>query len=88
MLNWTNTYGKPDHTNHAKALAMLQAGYYLIALMNKGLWTSSGHFVVVWWADNKIHINDPASTGRSGLRAIRDFPESGQILLVGGCPRI
>lgn len=62
MLNWTNTYGKPDHTNHAKALAMLQAGYYLIALMNKGLWTSSGHFVVVWWADNKIHINDPAST--------------------------
>ena len=25
MLNWTNTYGKPDHTNHAKALAMLQA---------------------------------------------------------------
>ena len=62
MLNWTNTYGKPDHTNHAKALAMLQEGYYLIALMNKGLWTSSGHFVVVWWADNKIHINDPAST--------------------------
>ena len=62
MLNWTNTYGKPDHANHAKALAMLQEGYYLIALMNKGLWTSSGHFVVVWWADNKIHINDPAST--------------------------
>jgi len=62
MLNWTNTYGKPDHDNHAKALAMLQEGYYLIALMNKGLWTSSGHFVVVWWADNKIHINDPAST--------------------------
>ena len=62
MLNWTNTYGKPDHPNHEKALKMLQEGYYLIALMNKGLWTSGGHFVVVWWQDEKVHIHDPAST--------------------------
>ena len=41
---------------------MLQQGYYLIALMNKGTWTSSGHFILVWWADGKIRINDPAST--------------------------
>ena len=40
----------------------LQAGYYLIALMKKGTWTSGGHYIVVWWADNKIRINDPAST--------------------------
>ena len=37
-------------------------GYYAIALMNKGLWTSSGHFVVLWWQDGKVRINDPAST--------------------------
>jgi len=62
MLNWTSTYGKPNHKNHKEALELLKQGYYLIALMNKGTWTSSGHFVLVWWADGKIHINDPAST--------------------------
>ena len=40
----------------------LKEGYYAIALMNKGLWTSSGHFVVLWWQDGKVRINDPAST--------------------------
>lgn len=62
MLSWTSTYGKPNHENHQKALEMLQQGYYLIALMNKGNWTSSGHFILVWWADGKIRINDPNST--------------------------
>ena len=62
MLNWTSTYGRPTHENHQKALELLKQGYYLIALMNKGTWTGSGHFVLVWWADGKIRINDPAST--------------------------
>lgn len=62
MLNWVNTYGKPAHSNHTKAFEMLKQGYYLIALMGKGLWTSSGHFVVVWWEDGQVRINDPAST--------------------------
>ena len=62
MLNWTNTYGKPDHANHEKVVEKLKEGYYAIALMNKGLWTSSGHFVVLWWQDDKVRINDPAST--------------------------
>lgn len=61
MLNWTNTYGKPNHENHKKAVDMLKQGYYLIALMNKGTWTTSGHFVLVWWSDDKVRINDPAS---------------------------
>ena len=30
--------------------------------MNKGTWTGSGHFILVWWADGKIRINDPNST--------------------------
>lgn len=62
ILNWTNTYGKPDHANHEKVVEKLKEGYYAIALMNKGLWTSSGHFVVLWWQDDKVRINDPAST--------------------------
>lgn len=45
-----------------QVIKALQEGYYFIALMKKGLWTSGGHYIVVWWADNKIHINDPAST--------------------------
>lgn len=44
-----------------KVVDLLQQGYYFIALMKEGLWTKNGHFVVVWWADNKIRINDPAS---------------------------
>lgn len=62
MLNWQNSYGKPDHPNHEKVVEKLKEGYYAIALMNKGLWTTSGHFVVVWWQDGKVRINDPAST--------------------------
>lgn len=61
MLNWTNTYGKPDHENHKKVEEMLKQGYYFIALMGKGLWTSGGHYIVVWWQDDKVRINDPAS---------------------------
>ena len=62
MLNWQNTYGLPNHANHAKMLELLKAGYYIIALMGPGVWTTGGHFVVAWWEDGKIRINDPAST--------------------------
>lgn len=74
MLNWTNTYGKPDHPNHGKVVEKLKEGYYAIALMNKGLWTSSGHFVVLWWQDDKVRINDPASTRAARVNGdIRTF---------------
>ncbi len=62
QMNWVNTYDKPNSENHKKAFDLLKQGCYLIALMGKGLWTGSGHFVVVWWEDGKVHINDPAST--------------------------
>lgn len=74
MLNWTNTYGKPDHPNHGKVVEKLKEGCYAIALMNKGLWTSSGHFVVLWWQDDKVRINDPASTRAARVNGdIRTF---------------
>lgn len=62
QLSWTNTYHDPNSPIHDRALQLLKQGNYLIALMKKGTWTGSGHFVVVWWEDNKIRINDPAST--------------------------
>lgn len=62
QLSWTNVYHNPTSYIHDKAFELLKQGYYLIALMKKGNWTSGGHFVVVWWEDNKVRINDPAST--------------------------
>lgn len=62
QLSWTNVYHNPKSSIHDKAFELLKQGYYLIALMKKGNWTSGGHFVVVWWEDNKVRINDPAST--------------------------
>ena len=62
QLSWTNGYHNPKAKVHDQAMEYLKQGYYLIALMKKGTWTGGGHFVVVWWADNKIRINDPAST--------------------------
>lgn len=62
QLNGSNIYGKRNSTVHDEAFELLRQGYYIIACMGKGLWTSSGHFIVVWWEDGKVRINDPAST--------------------------
>lgn len=63
MLNGVTLYGKPDSPYHAQAKAAVDRGDLVIACMGRGLWTSSGHFVLVWKIDgNTIYINDPAST--------------------------
>ena len=67
QLSWTNVYHNPKSSIHDQMLDYLKQGYYVITLMKKGNWTSGGHFIVVWWADNKIRINDPASTKDSRL---------------------
>ena len=61
-LNTVNLYGNSYSAIHARAFELLKQGYYLIVCMGKGLWTSSGHYIVVWWEDGKVRINDPAST--------------------------
>lgn len=60
-LNTANLYGNGKSTVHDKAFKMLKEGYYIIACMGKGTWTSSGHYVVVWWEDGTVRINDPYS---------------------------
>ena len=62
QLNWVNAYHNPKATSFDETVKYLKQGYYAIALMKKGTWTGGGHFVVLWWADGKVRINDPAST--------------------------
>jgi hypothetical protein len=63
QLNWVNAYHNTKATSFDETVKYLKQGYYAIALMKKGTWTGGGHFVVMWWADDKVRINDPASTG-------------------------
>ncbi len=60
-LNTANVYGKPEEKVHDTVVDLLKDGFYIIACMGKGLWTTSGHFVVVWWCNGVMYINDPAS---------------------------
>lgn len=66
-LNTSNVYGKTKNTVHTEALEELQKGNWLITCMGKGVWTSSGHFVVVYGYDSNgyVYINDPASISKS-----------------------
>lgn len=67
QLSWTNIYGNSKSSLHEEARKAVEAGHLVIACMGKGLWTSSGHYVLVWNIQgNTIYINDPAST-----RAVR-----------------
>lgn len=67
QLSWTNIYGNSKSPLHEEARKAVEAGDLVIACMGKGLWTSSGHYVLVWKIQgNIVYINDPAST-----RAVR-----------------
>lgn len=56
----TNAYTKGIHLQVEQALAK---GNLVIACMGKGLWTSSGHFILLWNLENGVlNINDPYST--------------------------
>lgn len=63
QLSWTNIYGNSKSPLHEEARKAVEAGHLVIACMGKGLWTSSGHYVLVWKIQGGIvYINDPAST--------------------------
>ena len=67
QLSWTTIYGNSKSPLHEEARKAVEAGHLVIACMGKGLWTSSGHYVLVWKIQgNIVYINDPAST-----RAVR-----------------
>ena len=58
-----NIYHKPTNSAHNTALAELKKGNWLIACMGPGVWTSGGHYILVYgYKDGKVYINDSAST--------------------------
>lgn len=65
-VNYSNVYGKTDTLTkqcHAQIVQALNNNKLVIAAMGKGIWTSSGHYVLAYKTkDGKIYINDPAST--------------------------
>jgi hypothetical protein len=58
---------QPNHEIHEKVKQYLNDGYYIIALMGPGTWTTGGHYVVVWGWDDKVRINDSMSTKTARL---------------------
>lgn len=63
QLNSANIYHKPTNPVHDTALAELKKGNWLIACMGPGVWTSGGHFILVYgYKDGKVYINDSNST--------------------------
>lgn len=48
--------------DHTYVKQKLSEGWYVIALMGKGTWTKGGHYIVVWAWDDKVRINDSASS--------------------------
>lgn len=63
---------QPSHPVHNEVKDYLRKGYYVIALMGPGTWTRSGHFVLLWGWDDKVRINDPASTKTARLNGDPD----------------
>jgi len=73
QMNFRSLYKDPGNPIHGDMAALLREGGYLIACMGRGLWTSAGHFVVVWWMDDEtVYILDPASDSPERLRGDRD----------------
>ncbi|WP_251318614.1 C39 family peptidase [Flintibacter muris] len=62
QLLGSSLHNKPDHPVHDQVKGYLEEGYYAVALMGPGTWTSGGHYILLWAWDDKVRINDPAST--------------------------
>ena len=62
QLLGSSLHNRPDHPVHDQVKRYLEGGYYAVALMGPGTWTSGGHYILLWAWDDKVRINDPAST--------------------------
>lgn len=74
QLNSSNLYGKSSSSAHTEALNALKNGDWVIAVMGKGHWTSSGHFILLYKYENGyVFINDPASTKADRIKNTWDL---------------
>lgn len=75
QMNDISLYGNTNASalsKHTQALEELKNGNYLIACMGKSIWTSSGHFIVVYgYSNGKVYIKDPNSTADN--RTVADY---------------
>lgn len=58
----SSLHNKPDHPIHDRVKESIKDGCWAIALMGPGTWTSGGHYILVWDWNDKVRINDSAST--------------------------
>ena len=62
QLTTSSVYHRSKAAAHKKVMQELRKGNLVIACMGKGIWTSSGHFILAYGIDDKrVYINDPAS---------------------------
>lgn len=62
-INNSKIYGNANSTAHTTAKNAVDNGDLVIACMGEGLWTSSGHYVLMYGVEgNMVYINDPASS--------------------------
>lgn len=63
QLNYKNLRSNPDEAVHGRVLLELDKGNLVIPCMGRGLWTNSGHFILLYGVKGGIaFVNDPAST--------------------------
>ena len=62
-VNTESIYGNNKSSCHDTAKKAIENNHLVIACMGKGLWTKSGHYILVYNIQgNTIYINDPASS--------------------------
>lgn len=61
-------------TSFATAEAAIKDGAYVVCSMKPGLWTSGGHYICWWWADDTyVYVNDPASAKAARAKAKKNL---------------
>jgi len=72
QVNGSNIYGRTStyaQECHQRVLDAIKAGDLVIACMGKGLWTSSGHFILLYNVVGSVaYINDPNSTATNRIQ--------------------
>lgn len=71
MLGWENTYQNLKAPQHKQVIDELKIGNWVIAVMGKGRWTNSGHYVLAYGIDDKyVYINDSYNTRPACTKAL------------------